>query len=102
MPFEAAFMICGCASRSAVLAASLSPEAIASSTLRMKLRMRVRGTLFIAVRRAILRAAFLAEGVLAMSNPFLNLLPLEPRAAAKVAATNDKRGLPAAVQWPVL
>jgi hypothetical protein len=32
--------------------------------------MRVRGTLLITVRFAILRAAFLAEGVLAMFNPF--------------------------------
>ena len=60
-------MICGCASRSAVRAASLSPEAIASSTRRMKERMRVRGILLDAVRRAILRAAFLAEGVFAIS-----------------------------------
>jgi hypothetical protein len=65
-PLVAAFISCGCASRSADIAASLSPDAIASSTLRTKLRMRDRGILFIAVRRAIFRAAFLADGVLAI------------------------------------
>src|SRR3712207_5864289 len=71
MPFEAAFMICGWASLSAARAASLSPDAIASSTLRIKVRILERGTLLMAVRRAILRAAFLAEDVLAIMVPSL-------------------------------
>src|SRR3712207_3923297 len=66
-PREAARMISGCADRRAARAASASPEAIASSTLRRKVRMRERRALLTSVRRAILRAAFLAEGVLAMS-----------------------------------
>jgi hypothetical protein len=41
--------------------------------------MRVRGALLIALRRAILREAFFAEGVLAMSDPFKR----EPRPAGR-------------------
>src|SRR6188768_1562735 len=65
-------MIIGCAACRAARAAPLSPEAIASSTLRTKLRMRVRGTMLTAVRWVILRAAFLAEGVFAIVS-FLSL-----------------------------
>ena len=68
MPFEAAFMICGSACCIAISAARLSPAAIASSTFRTKLRMRERGTLLLAVRRAIFRAAFLADVVFAILN----------------------------------
>ena len=50
----------------AAVAAVLSPEASASSTLRTKLRTRERRDLLTSVRRAILRVAFLAEEVLAM------------------------------------
>src|SRR5688572_32719021 len=99
MPLEAAFMICGCASSRAARAASLSPEAIASSTLRMKVRMRVRGTLLIAVLRAILRAAFLAEGVLAISVPYPVPDACRPLAFREDGqATNDNRGRRAAGQ----
>src|SRR5208282_4351481 len=43
-----------------------SPAAIASSTLRTKVRSRLRRARFTAVRRAIFRTAFLAELVLAI------------------------------------
>src|ERR1700742_4315794 len=61
----------GSASAIAFSAASRSPRLIASSTLRTAPRIWVRRDLLIAVRRAILRVAFLAEVVLAIvSNSF--------------------------------
>src|SRR5690606_7236240 len=66
MPLVAARCSSGWAARSAASAAALSPEAIASSTLRMKVRTRERRALLIAVRRSILRAAFFAEVRLAI------------------------------------
>jgi hypothetical protein len=65
-PFVTDLMISGWAAFRAAFAASLSPPAIASSTLRMKVRMRERRALFTSVRAAILRTAFFADGVLAM------------------------------------
>src|SRR3954452_19351964 len=56
----------GSAFASAVTAAARSPVLIASSTLRTAPRIWVRRDLLTAVRRAILRVAFLAEVVLAM------------------------------------
>src|SRR5690606_38691027 len=54
-------------------AAVLSPAASASSTLRTKVRTRERRSLLTAVLRSILRAAFLAEGVLAIVPLFVSL-----------------------------
>lgn len=56
----------GCAWRSAKAAASLLPDAIASSTFRRKVRIRERRALFTAVRRSVWRARFLDWVVLAM------------------------------------
>src|SRR6056297_38574 len=56
----------GWAARSAVEAASLSPEAIASSTLRRQVRMRERRALLTAWRFSFWRARFLDWIVLAM------------------------------------
>src|ERR1700693_6477633 len=53
-------------------AASRSPRLIASSTVRTAPRIWVRRDLLIAVRRAILRVAFLAEVVLAISSNVLS------------------------------
>src|SRR5215472_1290168 len=66
-PFCAERMITGSASRSAASAVPRSPLAIASSTLRTELRISERRPLLISVRRAILRAALRAEGVLGMA-----------------------------------
>src|SRR5919198_5095191 len=66
-PLVAARINSGCAALSAASAAALSPEASASSTLRTKVRTRERRILLTAARRAILRAAFLAEEVLAIN-----------------------------------
>src|SRR6478736_6697436 len=57
----------GSAFASAFTAAARSPVLIASSTVRTAPRIWVRRDLLTAVRRAILRVAFLAEVVLAMS-----------------------------------
>src|SRR5690606_11042748 len=59
-------MISGCAARSFSCAAAGSPAAIASSTLRMKVRIRERRALFTAVRRRVWRARLRDDGVLAM------------------------------------
>src|SRR5262245_52718299 len=59
-------MISGSADFSAASAAALSPDAIASSTLRTEVRMRERRAVLTAVRRAITRAALRAEEVLAI------------------------------------
>src|SRR5215207_11514076 len=69
MPFCAARMISGSAARRACAAAARSPPAIASSTWRMKVRIRLRRDRLIAVRLAILRVIFLADVVLAMGYP---------------------------------
>src|SRR4051812_36003814 len=69
MPFWAARISSGCAARSASAAAPRSPDAIASSTLRTKVRMRLRRPRFTMVRVAILRVIFLADLVLAMGTP---------------------------------
>ena len=65
-PFWAARTSSGSACFNATSADPRSPEAIASSTLRTAVRIRVRRDLLIWVRRAILRVAFLAEVVLAI------------------------------------
>src|SRR5919112_2025763 len=66
MPFWAARISSGSAARRASAAAARLPEAIASSTLRTKVRTRERRERLIAVRFAILRVIFLADTVLAM------------------------------------
>src|SRR5215467_12886413 len=66
IPFCAERMITGSASLSAASALPRSPAAIASSTLRTKLRNLERLPLLISVRRAILRVALRAELVLAI------------------------------------
>src|SRR6516165_8910604 len=66
MPFCADRMIAGSASFSAASALPRSPAAIASLTLRTKLRNLERLPLLISVRRAILRVALRAELVLAI------------------------------------
>src|SRR5690606_9657167 len=67
MPLPAARWISGSAALRAAKAVAWSPAEMASSTLRMKVRMRLRRDLLIAVRAAILRVAFWADGVLAIS-----------------------------------
>ena len=67
MPFWAVRAMIGSASFKAARAASLLPEAIASSTLRTEPRMRLRLVLLAAVRRTVWRAAFFADFVLAMT-----------------------------------
>src|SRR6185437_1046048 len=66
VPFWPARMMAGSASAMAACAAVRLPVAMASSTLRTALRRRERRALLITVRRAIWRAAFLADFVLAM------------------------------------
>src|SRR5882672_10846238 len=59
-------MISGSADFRASTAAALSPEAIASSTLRIVARISERRDLLTSVRRAMTRAALRAEEVLAI------------------------------------
>ena len=70
IPFCAVRTMTGSASLKAARAAFLSPEAMASSTLRVELRMRLRRALFASVRRTVWRAAFFADLVLAMAKSF--------------------------------
>src|SRR6476659_9475355 len=67
MPWRAARISSGSALLRAATAASLLPEAIALSTSRTALRICVRRALLTAVRRAVWRAAFFADFVLAIS-----------------------------------
>jgi len=53
----------------AAFAAAASPDAMASSTLRTKVLIRLRRAVLTAVRRAIWRTRFLADGELAMVIP---------------------------------
>src|SRR5687768_1927178 len=76
MPFWAARIISGSAARRAAAASVWLPEAMASSTLRTKVRMRLRRDLLIAVRFAILRVIFLADTVLAMAHPRSFKIPM--------------------------
>src|SRR5215210_5461914 len=59
-------MISGSAALRASAAFAASPVASASSTLRTKVRMRLRRARLMSVRLAILRVIFLADRVLAM------------------------------------
>src|SRR5690606_32272313 len=65
-PFWVLAMMSGWAVLRASAAAALSPDAIASSTLRTKVRTRVRRALLTSVRFTAWRAAFLAELVFAI------------------------------------
>src|SRR3989440_11211724 len=71
-------MIAGSACLKASSALLRSPLAIASSTLPTNVRSRERRALLTAVRRAILRGAFLADDVLAISLSFCGR-PLDRR-----------------------
>src|SRR4051795_4654247 len=72
MPFWAARMISGSADRRTCVAFAWSPPAIASSTLRRKVRIRLRRERLTSVRFAILRVIFLADVVLAIGKPSSN------------------------------
>lgn len=67
MPCCAARMTTGIALCKADAATDASPVAIASSTLRTRVRMRLRRARLTVVRRAIFRTAFFAELVLAIN-----------------------------------
>src|SRR5690606_8533710 len=85
-PFVAARIISGWAALRAAAATVWSPAAIASSTLRMKLRTRERRDLLTRVRAAILRVAFFAESVLAIDASLQNLTQTPP-SPCRVTAT---------------
>jgi hypothetical protein len=78
-------MISGSATRRAAVAAAPSPDAIASSTLRMNVRTRERRAVLTSVRRAILRAIFLAEAVFAILGSDINLSAHYPMTMRKAA-----------------
>ncbi len=59
-------MISGSAAFRAARAAFLSPDEMASSTLRIKPRTRVLRAVLMAVRLAVVRTRFLAEAILGM------------------------------------
>src|SRR5947209_19963883 len=69
MPFCAARITRGAASCKADVAVAASPEASASSNLRTWVRIWLRRERLTAVRRSILRTAFLADLVFAMDFP---------------------------------
>src|SRR5690606_17143730 len=77
-PFCALRASSGAALFSASAAAVLSPEAIASSTLRTAERARVVRALLICVRFSVWRAAFFAELVLAILLVSLYVCPVAP------------------------
>src|SRR4029079_10808816 len=80
-------MISGSAALSAASAAALSPEAIASSTLRTEVRMRERRAMLMSVRRPITRVALRAEVVLAI----VSVSGLRRRQAAFKCLKNNGR-----------
>src|SRR5471030_529861 len=65
-PLDTPRMISGSAAFRAARAAFGSPEAMASSTLRIKPRTRVLRAVLMAVRLAVVRTRFLAEAILGM------------------------------------
>lgn len=67
-PLVAARAISGCAVLRAAAAASLSPDAMASSTLRIWVLVRDRREVLIVVRRAIFRTIFFADLVFAIDH----------------------------------
>ena len=93
IPFCALRMISGWAAAKALDAASASPLAMASSTLRIWLRMLVRRFLLTAVLREIFRIAFFAEGVFAMGlDPLVWCPDTEPRQPAPGAEPQSAYG----------
>ena len=72
-PLFAARAISGWAVLRAAVAASLSPDAIASSTLRMCVFVRDRRDVLISVRRAIFRTIFFADFVFAIDHSLSNV-----------------------------
>src|SRR5690242_16137479 len=81
----------GSACASAFNAASRSPRLIASSTVRTAPRISVRRDLLIAVRRAILRVAFLAEVVLAIVSKSLRVSSAFSKGARRPLHERDRR-----------
>src|SRR4051794_33513699 len=65
-PLETPRMISGSAALSATCADFLSPEAIASSTLRVKVRARPLRAWLMSARFLLVRTRFLAEAILGM------------------------------------
>src|SRR5262245_52087070 len=84
-------MMTGSASFSAATACSRLPAAIASSTLRTKVRMRERRPLLISVRRAITRAAFLADFVFAILGSITARERFDPRDAYTIIMNKKRR-----------
>src|SRR5882757_3996582 len=70
-PLETPRMISGSAAFKAARAAVLSPDVMASSTLRIKPRTRVLRDVLMAVRLAVVRTRFLAEAILGMGSPWI-------------------------------
>src|SRR5215217_2913231 len=104
MPFCAARISSGSAARRAAAASVWLPEAIASSTLRRKVRMRLRRERLIAVRFAILRVIFLADTVLAMAVILVFSQPTrkdraEASEADRLTAWKPKSPRRARAQW---
>src|SRR5262249_56142110 len=97
-PFCAARMISGSAAFNAAAAAALSPEAIASSTLRTEVRIRERRAVLMSVRRAITRVALRAEDVLAID--FLSGLRAAVRPAFQVLKNTQRRRVAAGFAIP--
>ena len=87
-------MTMGCTRCSSAWAAAWSPEAMTSSSLRRFERMLERRILLTAVRAAILRTAFLADGVLAMERLSVWVAPIPDGSRTKRAAPNRNRALP--------
>src|SRR3569623_1707464 len=97
MPFWAERAISGSAALRAATASSCLPPAMASSTLRMKVRIRDRRDLLISVRAAILRADFLAEAVFAIVVLFVRCAPF----VAQNPGDEMKSAAPGRQSWAV-
>src|SRR5689334_9097856 len=91
MPFWAARISSGSAARRAATASFWLPEAIASSTLRMNVRTRLRRERLIAVRLAILRVIFLAETVLAMAKVLVGKHRCDEPCGSYLSPGGDRR-----------
>src|SRR3954465_16065237 len=98
MPFCAERAISGSAALRAAKASLCLPPAMASSTLRMNVRIRERRDLFTSVRAAILRADFFADEVLAITVLFFR----RHRApVAQNAGDEMKSAAPGRQSWAV-
>src|SRR5258708_14784955 len=83
-PLETPRMISGSAAFRAARAAFLSPEAMASSTLRIKPRTRVLRDVLMAVRFAVVPTGFLASAILGMGVLRLCVKEAHPRPCARL------------------